>query len=434
MLTYLVALRTRFPLAALYVTSTGWLVVGTAAQLVAFVILARHLGVEQFGQLMAITAATHLGTHLCGLGAGEGMVRRVAREAGDYPALLGHNIILMLGSAAVLIVALTVGLDFFVKVAPDSAGNSAVIVLFVVSNVLFFRWVLLSEQIFIAHWRIARANAVNVGFAVAKALTVVVACVGFGVTSLETWALWHFAVHALSAAICVGAIVPFGVPKWRLLPEEIPLGIHFSTPWFFQTLRDNIDLLVLTAVASPAVVGAYSIVKRVVETSLITSSSLGRLLYPRLSRAGREGCHQTLAITSHFMGPILGVAVATAAALYTIAPWVPFLVGESFSAAVDGIRILCWSLIIVAAQAAAFDALGAADLHGIRATVYNAGSLFGAALVGAFTYLFLVPGAFFAIYLSAAAIGVLLWATLIHQSRRHRDAALAFGREQKGPA
>lgn len=425
MLARLAALRSRFPLAALYVASTSLLVAGTAAQLVSFVILARFLGVEQFGQLMAITAATHLGTHLCGLGAGEGMVRRVARNREDYSALLGHSIILVLATAAVLIVGLTVGISLLVTISADAARNTAIILMFAVSNVLMFRVVLLAEQIFIAQWRIPQANAVNVGFAMAKALTALAACVGFGVTTLEGWVYWHFGVHAIAAVICIAAVVPFGPPKLGLLRDELRLGIHFSTPWFFLTLRNNIDLLVLTVVASPAVVGAYSVVKRVVETSQVTSSSLNRLLYPRLSRAGKEGCHATLAVVMSYMVPIVAVAAATSAALYAVAPWVPLLVGDGFAASVDGIQILCWTLIIFAVKGAAFDALGAADMHAIRATVYNTGCVLGAGLIGLGAYFFLVPGAFAAIYVTVTLIGVALWATLIALSRRHAAATAA---------
>jgi hypothetical protein len=47
----------KLPLALSYFGSTASLVVSSGAQLLTFAILARHLGVEQFGLLMTITAA-----------------------------------------------------------------------------------------------------------------------------------------------------------------------------------------------------------------------------------------------------------------------------------------------------------------------------------------------------------------------------------------
>lgn len=417
-------IRKALPLATLYITSSAWLVMGTAAQLVSFVVLARVLGVEQFGQLMAITAATHLGTHLCGLGAGEGMVRRTARRLEDYAAMAGHNIILMAASGIVLCVTITAGVHFYLPATDDSILSVGVIAAFVVANVVLFRWILFTEQVFIAHWKIGRANTVNVGFAFAKAATTLIACFVFDVDTVSEWALWYLGVHALGAALCALALIPFGRPKWVILRDELRLGIHFSTPWFFLTLRNNIDLLALSIVASPAVVGAYSVVKRVVETSKITSSSLNRLLYPRLARAGKEGCHAALAMILNYMLPIVAVAAASAAALFAMAPFLPLLVGDQFDAAVLGIQILGWSLIVTAIKDAAFDTLGAADEHRVRAMAYNGGSIAAVFIIAFFTYHFAVEGAFFAIYLTKAMIGVLLWAVLVSVSRRRRDGRL----------
>ena len=63
-----------------YIGSTAAMAIGIVAQLVAFVFLARYLGIEQFGLLMTITAATSLALNVCGLGAGEAFMRRVGRE------------------------------------------------------------------------------------------------------------------------------------------------------------------------------------------------------------------------------------------------------------------------------------------------------------------------------------------------------------------
>lgn len=416
----LIGMHTALPLASLYITSSAWLVMGTIAQLLSFIVLARVLGVEQFGQLMAVTAATHLGTHLCGLGAGEGMVRRIARRREDYAAMAGHNIMLIAITGVVLCAAITAGVYWYLPATDDSALSWSVIAAFVVANVILFRWILFTEQVFIAHWQIGRANIVNVGFAFAKAATTLLACLVFHVNTVQEWALWHFGVHGLAATLCAVALIPFGRPKWVIIKDELRLGIHFSTPWFFLTLRNNIDLLVLSIVASPALVGAYSVVKRIVETGTITSNSLNRLLYPKLARAGKDGCHAALTIILNYMLPIIAVGLASAAALYVLAPLLPLLLGDQFDAAVVGIQILAWSLVITAIKEAAFDTLGAGDEHRVRALAYNGGSIAAVFIIALLTYHFAVDGAFLAIYLTKILIGILLWSVLVSVSRRRR--------------
>src|ERR1019366_3102326 len=99
--------KQKLPMALTYFGSTASLVVSSGAQLLTFAILARHLGVEQFGLLMTITAATSLGVQLCGLGASETLVRRVANDPAIYRAALGHNLILIGASGSVLILIFT---------------------------------------------------------------------------------------------------------------------------------------------------------------------------------------------------------------------------------------------------------------------------------------------------------------------------------------
>src|SRR5262249_43810715 len=107
------------PKVILYATSTASLMFGVAAQLVAIVIVARHLGVEQFGHLMRTTAATTVAGHLCGLGAGEAMLRRVARDSTLYPVVLGHNIIMLSLSGIILIPTTVACLVLLVQASSD---------------------------------------------------------------------------------------------------------------------------------------------------------------------------------------------------------------------------------------------------------------------------------------------------------------------------
>lgn len=410
----------------LYFMSTAALVVGMTAQLLSFVILARYLGLEPFGQLMTIIAVTGLGLQVCGLGAGEGMVRRVARDISDYAALLGHNIILTLSSGVLLTVVLSVGLHFVVTVSDDPWLNLGIMALFVVSNVVLYRWILLVEQIFIARWQIARANVVNVGFALLRAAVTVVGCIGFGSITLAEWVWWHTGAYALGSIACGLAIVRFGAPVWTVDRREVRLGFHFVTPWIFWSLRQNIDLIVLSFVTGPVVVGSYGVVKRIIETSLILVTSLNRLLYPKLSAAGKDGAAATLRMTIDYLPMTLFLALAAAGGLFLLSPFLPMLFGDAYEASVPTLSVMSWIVIVIAAQKAAYEALGAAELHAARANLYNLGSLIGVIIIGSLTAAYLLPGTIVGFYLAEALVGAALWALLISMSRK--------GYSQKTPA
>src|SRR5215831_20467486 len=141
--------RDRLPRLRLYVTSTGALALGLGAQFIAFVVLARHLGTDQFGKLQTISAVTDLAAAVCGFGAGDTMIRRVVRDQSLYPAVLGHGLILILSTGGALTVLVTAGLAMFIN-STDPFQHLGAIAILAFSNIVLFKWIGLTEQIFLA--------------------------------------------------------------------------------------------------------------------------------------------------------------------------------------------------------------------------------------------------------------------------------------------
>jgi O-antigen/teichoic acid export membrane protein len=416
--------KQKLPMALTYFGSTASLVVSSGAQLLTFAILARHLGVEQFGLLMTITAATSLGVQLCGLGASETLVRRVANDPAIYRAALGHNLILIGASGSVLILIFTAIMPRLVSVSSDSFTNLVALVSIVFTNVVLVRWILLTEQIFIARFQYDMANVANVGFAVARTLNAVVACYVFGVHKLSNWALWHFGGHVVVALICVRILSRFGAPEWRLLKNETRLGIYFCTTYFFQAVRQNVDLLVLGLVATPEIVGSFSVARRILDTSALTVAALHRLTYPKLAVASAAGFTNTLALAKMLLPLVIAISSLTSIAIFLGAPILPLLFGKDFSATIDYARAICWVGILFGAQEMAAEALGASGRHGIRAAIYNAGSIVGALLVAVLTYLFIINGTVFAYYAAETLTAVTFWIVMLSMSSRYSSMSL----------
>jgi O-antigen/teichoic acid export membrane protein len=410
-------LRDRLPTLRLYAASTGTLVLALGAQFIAFVVLARHLGTTQFGHMVTISAATDLACALCGIGAGEALIRRVVREPALYPTVLGHNLILLLGSGLVLTLVTTLGLALFVRVDPDPVANALVMVVFALGGIMLSRWIGVTEQIFLGHHNFRGANFVNAGFAIWRSLVTLTACLVFGVSRIQSWAPWYVGMYVVGAVVCALGVRQYGAPRWRIIRDEIALGVHFSTPFFFNILRQNVDLLTLNLVALPATIGKYSAASRIVLTSMVTVHSFNRLLYPKLAIAGRDGVRATLNLAIKYVILAVGLAVVTSAGVFIVAPFMPWLFGKDYGDMVTYMRVLSWVPILIAFQNAAYDSLGAADRHGVRATVYNVGCVCAAILIFGSTYLFGIDGTFVAVYLSHGLIAVALWVTVFRLSR-----------------
>ena len=418
------ALRQKLPMLVTYAGSMASLLIGSIAQLLTFAILARGLGSQQFGLLMAITAATNLAVQFCGLGATETMVRRVARDPAIYRVALGHNLILMAMSGGVMVVGFMAVMPVFFQVSPTPALNILALFSIVFTNVVLVRWILLTEQIFIAHSAVRNANFANLGFALARTAGAAVACIGFKVDRVEDWAFWHGGGHLVTAGFCWLALRHYGRPRWRIMREEVKLGVYFSTPYVFQALRQNADFLVLSAVVSHEVIGSYSMARRIVDTSVLTVTALYRLSYPKLARASEHGLRAAVPLISGILVSATAIAVVTSIGVYFTASFMPRLFGRDFGDMVPYLHVMCWAMILVTFQNVAAETLGASGRHRIRAAVFNAGCLIGSATAAILSYVFLLSGTFAAIYIVEGALAIAFWVILIRIIQREQVAAL----------
>lgn len=420
--------RPFLPMVMSYLASGGSLVLGSAAQLLTFAILARWLGVHEFSVFVAITAVANIAVHLCGLGAMECLVRRVARDRAIYPQMLGHNVILTVASGAALVLSGAVVLPFFFTLSPDPVTNVAVITLMLVTNILLVRVIVLTEQIFIAHTDFASANKVVVGFAAARTVAAALACIAFGVTSVASWAVWQFLCHVLVALLCMRAIRGLGAPRYRIVREELPQGLYFSIPFILRALRQNADLLVLSLVTTAEVVASYSVARRMLESSYLSVEALNRLIYPGSARATAAGLHHALHRVRRVLAAAIVISLAAAVTVFVLAPVLPYLFGKDYLSLVGFVRSLCWVVVPLAMWSVAVEALGASGAHAARATVMGLGSIAGAGLAAWASWYAPPMGTFLSFYAIEIAMVVASWSVFLHLVRRdRRQAALTLG-------
>ncbi|WP_026614553.1 lipopolysaccharide biosynthesis protein [Ensifer aridi] len=419
--------RPLLPMVMSYIASGGSLVLGSAAQLVTFAILARWLGVHEFSVFVAITALANIAVHLCGLGAMECLVRRVARDHAMYPQMLGHNIILTTASGVALLLLGVVALPFFFTLSADPVKNFAAIALMLITNILLVRIIVLTEQIFIAHSDFASANKVVVGFAVARTVAAALACIAFSVSTVESWAVWQFVCHVLVALACMRAIRGLGKPHYSIVREELPQGLYFSIPFILRALRQNADLLVLSLVTTAEIVSSYSVARRILESSYLSVDALNRLIYPGSARATAAGLHHAFQRVRRVLAAATLISLAAAVTVFALAPVLPHLFGKDYVSLVGFARSLCWAVVPLAAWSVAAEALGASGYHAARATVIGLGSIAGAGLAAWASWYAPPAGTFVSFYVIEVAMVIATWSVFLHFVRRDREqAALTF--------
>jgi len=419
--------RSLLPMVMSYAASGGSLIVSSAAQLLTFAILARFLGVHEFSLFVAITAVSAIAVHLCGIGGTECLVRRVARDHAMYPSMLGHNMILISVSGTILLLLGAIILPFFFDISPDPVVNVVEITMMLVTNIVLVRCILFSEQVFIAFSDFASANKVVMGFALIRTAAAVLACLAFGVSTLSGWIVWQFAAHVVMLIFCVRMLGHLGRPKFRLVREELRLGLFFSIPFILKAARQNADLLVLSLVTTAEIVASYSVARRIIESSYLSVDALNRIVYPGTAKASLGGLHLATERVSKIFAAALAISMGAAVAVFILAPVLPYLFGHDYTSLVPFVRDLCWVLIPVGCWAIAVEALGASGHQGARASVMGLGSLLGAGIAAWATWYAPPAGTFVSYYVIEWAMALAAWAVYFHVVARSRQTSLAMG-------
>jgi O-antigen/teichoic acid export membrane protein len=400
-----------------YLLSSGSLAAASIAQLATFAILARALGPAEFGLFVQISAMTAIAVQICGLGASDCLLRRVSREPASYPRLLGHNLVLIGLSGAVLVAGGVAMMSSWAPFYSHADIDVGTIALLFFTNVVLVRVIVLVETVFLSFGRYRSANRSVVGFALARTATAALACIVFGTSSLSEWVIWQAGAHLLYALVGAVWLRPLGRPRLTILREELRPGALFSSQFVVRAIRANVDLFVIGLFAPIQTVGSYGVARRIMDSSYLSIDAFNRLIYPRFARASRDGLHLALPAAKHALVAALALGIATFLALFVLAPYLPLLFGRDYHDLAFFVRALSGTIVLIAAWAVAVDLLGASGRQGARALILNGTNLAGSGLIALATWIAAPIGTLVALYVIEGFVVIAAWLVLLRLSR-----------------
>lgn len=416
-------IRLTHPALVGYLLSIASLASSALSQLATFAILARALGPGEFGLFVQISAVTAVAVQLCGLGASDCLLRRVAREPESYTSLLGHNLLLIGLSGAALVGGGVVAMSSWTRPASRPSLDLTTLALLFLGNIVLVRLILLVETAFLALGRVRAANRAVVGFALARMATAALACLLFQVSSLSEWARWQCGGHLLYALLGAIWLWPLGRPRLAILREELRAGLLFSSQFVARAVRSNVDLLMIGLFTPIETVGSYGVARRIMDAGYLSIDALNRLLYPRLARESRDGLHLALPTAKRALLAALALGATTSLALFLLAPWLPALFGRAYQELPFFVRCLSGTVILVGAWAAAVDLLGAAGRQDLRAWILNGANLLGSIVIATATWLAASVGTVISLYAIEGTIVAASWLVLLRFAQRSRSHA-----------
>ena len=356
----------------------------TGLQAAQFIMLARLLGVSEFGRLSAVNAMLVIAGPLADLGFSNLLVMRCAVDRKAAPREVSNALVVtsVVGGALVGVLMLAASLIYGQHI------GYRLMFLLGVAELVGFRCVNVCAQFHLSFDRFGTWSTLSALASVCRVAALAIPCF-FPAWGAEGWAVAVAALATLLVLVVVGDVrrrlgrFDFSLRHtWSSLRE----AIHFSLGTSARGVYTDLDKVMLGAYGTPVELGAYTSAYRLVAMAFIPVKSLLQASVGRYFRAGTTGLKGTVLVTRQLLRYSVPYSVASAVGLYVVAPIVPVLLGHSFAHAVPVVRALAVLPIIQSLQYVYSDALTGAGHQAVRTRLQFLVVAFYAALG-----LFLIP-------------------------------------------
>lgn len=408
--------------ASMFVSTAG----KTALQALFFLLLARELGIDEFGAFSGVVALVAVLQPFGSLGSINLLIMHVSvdrtRAAQEYATALAVTVI----SGAAMAMAIVVAAP---AVLPSSITRIDVACI-CVADLLGARLVDVAAAAFQAQGRMTRAAAFPVFVYGSRVVGGLGLFVGLGHASLGQWAIVYLVASGIVCLpILVWSAVSLGIVSPRLsdFGHEWRLGVHFSISLASQTVYNDIDKAMLANLSTLSATGLYAAAYRVIDMAFTPMRAMLAAAYPRFFRHGVDGLPTTIRFTRRLAIPALIYCSTAALILLAAAGLLPVILGPSFVLSEQALRELSALLILKAVHYLAADALTGAGLQRLRSRIQV-----GIALLNVGLNLWLIPlyswrGAVVSSLFSDGFLALSLWFVVgmeLNKDRASRELAL----------
>jgi O-antigen/teichoic acid export membrane protein len=398
---------------------TTWMTLAFGARIVFqtgyFILIARALGVSDFGALAATVALVSLFAPFATWGSGNLLVMDVAREPRSFPVALGNALItLAVSGTALLAVALVAGAVLLPQVP------LAAVLLLGIADLGFARVVDVAGQCFQAFDRIPSLAWIS-ALVPALRCAVAVAFVALSTSgSLVTWTALYLGATVIAAVIALWSVsrrLGRPTPIRALLGRRLRLGGYFAVSASATTIYADVDKVLLARLSTLDATGIYAAAYRAASVAYAPIMALLTVTYASFFRAGKAGIRGSSAYARELLVPAAAYGAVAGLGIFVLAPLAPVVLGNEFGETVEALRWLAPLPLLAAFTYLPADALTGADAQGLRTRLQ-----LGAAALNIILSAMLIPayswrGAAWATLVTLALLSLALWLAVAHLQR-----------------
>lgn len=305
-----------------------------------FILLARLLGVREYGIFAGAFAFVNLVTPYSALGAGMLFMRYVTADRAKAAVYWGNSIAVTVVVSLVIAGGLCIAGPALTKV-----HSHLIFVILVLANCLFSQIATLGSQVFQTFEKMRWVAILSMVTSVARLVVLIVMQVTLHHATAFQWSIGVFIASACAAgfsiALVKAEIGPAGFER-DLVIRRAAEGFGFSFAGTTQAAYNDVDKVMLSHYGLNRENGFYTLAYRVIDFATTPIIGLDVAVLPRFFRLGRGKMSDvvTLAFKSTAAAAVLGMLIYVGVLL--TAPLIPYLVGHDFSGVLMALRWLCW--------------------------------------------------------------------------------------------
>jgi O-antigen/teichoic acid export membrane protein len=321
----------------------GWMFVGQGMgyllRAVYFVLIARLLGVLQYGVVVGALALVGMITNYGRLGSSVVFLRHVSADRTQFAVYWGNILLVTLSMSGLLIAALHLAAGHLI--APASA---AVIVPTAIASCLCEQLTIGAGQVFQTFEKMGITATLNLLTSLARTLTAGGMLLVLGRATAGQWVTASMIVSAVAAIAAVTMVtIKFGWPRIepRLFLKRGAEGAEYALSASTGSAYNDLDKAMLSHFGMSAANGIYTMAYRAIDLATMPAASMEAAAEPRMFQLGATGLKQTSIFGRRLLNRSVLVSAAAAVGMFVLAPLIPLLVGRGFAESVSALRWLC---------------------------------------------------------------------------------------------
>jgi O-antigen/teichoic acid export membrane protein len=324
--------------------NASWMLVGQGGNFLLqagyFILLARLLGVNEYGAFAGAFALVNIISPYSALGGGMLFMRYVIADRSKAGLYWGNAVL----TTSLLSLAIAIALYF---AGPGITGvhSPLMFVALTIGNCLFAQISAMASQVFQAYEKLKLTAAVSFSSNLARFLVLVVMFVTLHRATAFQWSIGVLVASGIAAALSLWWVrrdVGNSRYSWSVIRKRIGEGFGFSFAGTTQAVYTDIDKTMLTHYGLDRENGFYTLAYRIIDFASTPVIALDLAIIPKYFALTKLRFPEVVKLaikvtrTSVLMG--IGIAICT----LLIAPVVPHLVGKDFSGVLVALQWLCW--------------------------------------------------------------------------------------------